>query len=349
MFKVVKFLIPILFALNCFASSTPSYLGGNLFIGSSPPSGLPPENPIPTFVGMDAKVTSIAINGGWQSTGVIAQHNKSVTFEWKVDDVKVKPRQYLVVYRLDYRFDKNPVIIYRERKNASGAVIYTADYLNYEGVANLSVPLSASSSSAKIERTGVLNKYFGMLGRGIDVKDGDTLNVALVSSLPSGVSEIGNNPLASSPALSLYDINTTVPGILGNNNLLNMSADEFCKYTPDLKDFIGVCQYDIATKTYVYKPKGPLYNVFGGIFSLGSSSSSPISIPSCNSSVANDYFNLFKAAMDYLKTPGISSNDLDKWLVVADNHFRNYLKKGGGFAAAHNSYNPTNLPADFAS
>jgi type IV secretion system protein VirB6 len=277
MLKAARFIVLVFFSLNCFAIDNPEWFGSNIFAGkSAPPKGLPASNEAPKFDGIDSKVIQLKTDNSWQSTGVSAEAGKAITFEWDKQNIIITPVRYAVLYRLDYRFDKQPMIVYQTYKSqynsndakSTNQSLGEEDYKNYQKQ-DLSTHFSDTNEQKKLNRVNLLNDYFSMTNRGIWVNAGDVINILLATT--QYFHEIPDSPNGSN--INLYDIDTRLSIGLQDNKILNISADEFCKAN------VGLCSLD-SSGQYVYNIKDPLYNVFGGFFNslstqLGSLQSCP--------------------------------------------------------------------------
>jgi type IV secretory pathway VirB6-like protein len=338
--RTISFLILILLSTKSWAGVTtgdvPAWSNQNIFHGSGL-DGITAKNPIPEFVGMNSAVDKFTINGGWKNTGITADQGKMIKFDWNINNIVVHPRKYLVLFRLDYRFDLQPMLIYFYDYQTNS---YKNDYSNYQGV-DLSVP--PINIFDNLARIALLNQYASMTKRGISLQSGDILNIVFVddfTALDKNFADIGtltaNNPVKD---MSLYELNSRLPAAMQNNVILNMSADDLCRYTPNLSNFSQVCILQPDTNLYAYKPVISIKDVVGGMLSL------PAAIPKCDASQPADYWNLLTIALDYIianYTKNSTKTTFDRWLNAADNHLRNYLKKGGDFNALYQ--NKANLP-----
>ncbi len=304
--------------------------------------GITAKNPVPMLVGLDSTVKKFPINGSWKNTGITANQDKLIKFDWNISNIVLQPRKYLVVFRLDYRFDMQPMLIYSYNYKTDS---YTNDYSNYQG-ADLSI--APADIADNLARALLLNQYVSIVNRGILLQSGDVLNIVLLDDLggiENGVADIGATPLSNSGANSgLYQLNSALPSGMENNVIINMSADDLCRYTPNLPNFSQVCLLQDDTKLYAYRPDASIKDIVSGVLAL------PTSIPRCNRSMPSDYWSLFTQTLDNINAKYITNSTdttLDRYLEAADNHLRNYLKKGGDFAALYPD--KANLPEDIIS
>ncbi len=304
--------------------------------------GIVAKNPVPMLVGLDSTVKKFPINGSWKNTGITANKDKLIKFDWNINNIVLQPRKYLVVFRLDYRFDMQPMLIYSYNYKTDS---YTNDYSNYQGV---DLSIAPANIADNLARALLLNQYVSIVNRGILLQSGDVLNIVLLDDLgdiENGVADIGATLLSNSGANSgLYQLNSALPSDMENNVIINMSADDLCRYTPNLANFSQVCLLQDDTKLYAYRPDASIKDIVSGVLAL------PTGIPRCNRSMPSDYWSLFTQTLDNINakyTTNSTDTTLDRYLEAADNHLRNYLKKGGDFAALYPD--KANLPEDVIS
>jgi type IV secretory pathway VirB6-like protein len=344
-FQVISFLIAMLLATGSVASEEasdiPAWTNQNIFRGSGL-NGIEAKNPVPDLVGMNSAVKKFVIDDGWRNTGITANQDKLIKFDWSIDNITLQPRKYIAILRLDYRFDAQPMLIYSYNHKTNN---YTADYLNYQGV-DLTKP--PTSSAQNIARIALLNQYASFINRGILLKSGDVLNIVLLNDASAIEKSMSDIELAlpgnSTGDMSLYQLSSPLLSGMQNNAVVNMSADDLCRYTPNISNFSEVCLLQKDTNLYAYKPLTSIKNVASANFVL------PANIPKCNTSISSEYWNLFTQALDEFSAKfnvNSSSATLDRWLDAANNHLRNYLKKGGDFNALYQ--NQDNLPKNLKS
>src|SRR6476659_4208222 len=139
MLRYYGFIITLLLSIN--ANAKPSWFGnGNVFsnIGSTDPSGSTSTGAI-SFEGSKTSITTATINdqtnGGWVNTRLMATKDQSVSFQKQMiysnGGVVISPEVYLLEYRSDYRFNVQPMFIYRCSSSGSSCL---ADYLSYSNI-----------------------------------------------------------------------------------------------------------------------------------------------------------------------------------------------------------------------
>lgn len=234
MFRLLSFLLLVLPAFFSYGMDcpllAPGCVGINPFTGD-PPGGLPSINTVSKDLSnTENKVVSVPVNGGWTATGLNVVSGNSMNLRVDASRLQVFPKKYFVVYRLDYRFAKQAAIIYSEHAYSSGKVSYVADYSSYspsEGdkSLDLSIPFTDTDTQSINNRASLLNSYFAMINRGINVSQGDVVNVLIAQSAV---------PILNQPPSSLYDL-TTSGHFLLQNQIVNISSSDFCSNN------VGLC------------------------------------------------------------------------------------------------------------
>lgn len=184
---------------------------------------------IPEFTSFKTGKTSldIANSGVWQSTGNNVEKGKSIKFSWVTTGITPQPRKYLVLYRIDPRFDKPQIFIKTYNYQ-------TKQYEAGDFPAFTSNPEDKDLGAIAFPKMQDYINYINFAGgrKKIRVEIGDVINLKFIS--PSSffsaatknnvlTQELGlNNILAAS---ALYT-NPTISG--GDNRILYGTADKIC-------------------------------------------------------------------------------------------------------------------------
>lgn len=247
-------------------SITPNGVGINPFTAQNP-DGAPNSNPIPEFATIDSSNAVVPINGLWTPTNVVAKQGNLVAVEFSPDEIKIYPREYRVIYRLDYRFGDSQFAIISQIQNALDAQLnnktpqYSHDYTNYLQKGDLSSNLAVNYSSFQArDKATLLQQYADMNNRGINVNAGDVVNFVLIAD---GTSIIDS--ALTIQAQSVYDMTTANTSGLLNNKLINLSVDSLCR-----SNLLQSCYINANTGKYEYSfsQTSDANNAVMGIFNI---------------------------------------------------------------------------------
>jgi type IV secretion system protein VirB6 len=224
--------------------------------------------PAPDFTEFDKTNKTINVGdnlGKWQSAGKSVSNGDSIKFAWNADDIYVPPKKYMVLYRLDPRFER-PQVFIKSWNYASKQ--WDSDFDKFSGACGPGsltmyqknpAPLPASGNNNVVytkcdpnspdvnapkytllqQFTDYIN-YFNFIGRSpITVNSGDVINIQAV------------------PASSFFDAG---PNFTTNYDINSFSGKKPIHYiytdVGGLTDGMGT--FNFASKWYYYL----IYNGF---------------------------------------------------------------------------------------
>jgi type IV secretion system protein VirB6 len=332
MLQIAGFLILILITCSSLAADCPAVApncqGSNIF-SPTPPGALPENNDI--LVNGDGVLAQV--NQGWIPTGAVVKSGQAMNFTINKNSLNASPKKYLVIYKIDSRFNNQPVIIYQQQQSTAGNVTYNGDYQAYGSTEpqNLALPFNSSASKEIDEQVELLNQYFAMNNRGINVQQGDVVNVLLLNNLPASTGISNSNP-------GFYDL-TTSSNFAGPNQLINITISDFCTNNNTL----------CSNKQY-YITSNNLAKAVAGIFNF---SSAPATLPPCTSNSSSYCYKQNGAGMAIFVGTSIAKEEANSFVAVTNkanssNYVYSFVASDSGLLNfASPSINPGNAFSGF--
>lgn len=125
------------------------------------------------------KTLDLSSSGTWVSTGNRVKGNKLMKFDWSTLGAETTPRKYLIMYRIDPRFNVPQLFIQTYDYNLKK---YVSDFHQFRSGQLLRYYTNPDMTFS--QRIIDYNNYFNFLGgrAGIQVSSGDVINITLAQS-----------------------------------------------------------------------------------------------------------------------------------------------------------------------